>query len=405
MGVRKCIIKDCPSSSARTVDRGVTYHKIPANEEVKQKWMVACRLPDNYVINKGSNVCSRHFRKADFQDFKGTKYVLKFGAIPTIFSWTIASAPDKKKKEELEEKKADVKVEKDEGEKVKEDEEKKEEEASGSVEVKPDPDAPKAEEEGETKEVKKEEEEFKHEVADDDVVLKEDALLAVMPPKQKTPASKKKATPKRATSTRASASSAKKTRRSDPTPASSVKESKKATLSPRKSTSAISSTSQASQINFTPGTKIEAQDFSGKWHPAKLLEVDTEEREVLVQFEKNGKSKSTLNDEWIPMDSVRLRPLQQPKTPNGKLKFAIGEKCFARWSDSRKFRATIQAVMENDMYEVLFDDGFIKVCKSNHISKLKKSLDVSQDLDDVPVTPIKEELDGELSWRIKGRLR
>ncbi|XP_065082151.1 PHD finger protein 20-like protein 1 [Ochlerotatus camptorhynchus] len=389
MGVRKCIIKDCPSSSARTVDRGVTYHKIPAKEEAKQKWTVACRLPENYVINKGSNVCSRHFRKADFQDFKGTKYVLKSAAVPTIFSWTIASTPDKMKKEETAEEKEDTKVEKVDGEKAKEDEV-KEEEPSTSVEVKPDPD----EGEAEKKEVKTEEEEIKHEVADDDIVLKEDALVPVQStPKQKTPASRKKATPKRATSTRASASSVKKTRRSDPTPASSTKDSKKASLLPRKSTSAISNTSQSSQINFAPGTKIEAQDFSGKWHPAKLLEVDTEEREVLVQFEKNGKSKPTLNDEWIPMDSVRLRPLQLPRTPNGKLKYAIGEKCFARWSDSRKFRATIQAVLENDMYEVLFDDGFIKVCKFNHISKLKKSLDVSQESEEAPATPIKQEED------------
>ncbi|KXJ70890.1 hypothetical protein RP20_CCG022187 [Aedes albopictus] len=402
MGVRKCIIKECPSSSARKEDRGVTFHRIPIKEDVKGLWIEACRLPENFKINKGSNVCSRHFRKADFSDFKGKKYVLKLGAVPTIFSWSIVSTPKREvKEEEVPEKKDEVKEEKsDEAvkEEPKRDEvETKEEELCGAPEAKEEPEEPKDDEkESDVKEVKEEEKvEIKHEVADDDVVLKEDALVSPLSAsaKKKAP-SKKKATPKRASSSRATgSSSAKKARRSDPTPAS--KEGKKAPPSPRKSMPAAASSSQ-SQINFAPGTKIEAQDFAGKWHPAKLLEVDTEEREVLVQFDKNGaKSNSKLNDEWIPMDSVRLRPLQQPKTPsNGKVKFSIGEKCFARWSDSRKFPATIQAVLENDMYEVLFDDGFVKVCKINHISKVKRH-EVAGEVEDALGTPIKQEEDAE----------
>lgn len=100
MGIRKCLIKECPSSSARKEDRGVTFHRIPANEDVKRLWIEACRLPDNFKINKSNNVCSRHFKKADFQDFKGTKYVLKNGAVPTIFSWSVVSTPKKEVKEE-----------------------------------------------------------------------------------------------------------------------------------------------------------------------------------------------------------------------------------------------------------------------------------------------------------------
>lgn len=400
MGVRKCIIKECPSSSARKEDRGVTFHRIPVKEDVKAMWIEACRLPETFKINKGSNVCSRHFRKADFQDFKGKKYVLKLGAIPTIFSWSIVATPKKEVKEEVAEaeKQDEIKEEEKTGEVVKEEEgktdemEKKEEEPSENPDVKNDPEEKKDDEKQEdddVKEEKEEEVEIKHEVADDDVVLKEDALISPLPaPKKKTPA-KKKTTPKRASSARASASSAKKARRSDPIPA--AKEGKKAPPSPRKSMP-VSASSSHQQINFAPGTKIEAQDFAGKWHPAKLLEVDTEEREVLVQFDKNGKSNSKLNDEWIPMDSVRLRPLQQPKTPNGKVRFSIGEKCFARWSDSRKFRATIQAVLENDMYEVLFDDGFVKVCKVNHISKVKRH-EVASEAEEALATPIKQEED------------
>lgn len=40
-------------------------------------------------------------------------------------------------------------------------------------------------------------------------------------------------------------------------------------------------------VNFIPGTKIEAQDFNGVWHAARIQEVDTDDREVLIHFEKN----------------------------------------------------------------------------------------------------------------------
>lgn len=45
-------------------------------------------------------------------------------------------------------------------------------------------------------------------------------------------------------------------------------------------------------VNFIPGTKIEAQDFNGVWHPARIQEVDQDDREVLIHFEKNNKIKA-----------------------------------------------------------------------------------------------------------------
>lgn len=67
------------------------------------------------------------------------------------------------------------------------------------------------------------------------------------------------------------------------------------------------------------------------------------------------------------MDSSRLRPLHAlaiaplaaqsssktftvaPATPLGLApsKFQVGEKCLARWSDSRKFKATVQKILPN----------------------------------------------------------
>jgi hypothetical protein len=46
-------------------------------------------------------------------------------------------------------------------------------------------------------------------------------------------------------------------------------------------------------ISFLPGNTIEAQDFDGKWNSVKVIEVDIEDREVLVRFDKFAKSKAT----------------------------------------------------------------------------------------------------------------
>ncbi|XP_058120413.1 uncharacterized protein LOC131284768 [Anopheles ziemanni] len=335
MGIRKCIVPQCPSNTARPEDRGVTFHKIPFNDEWKRQWITACHLPENYNATKTTNVCSRHFRKADFQEFKGKKYVLKFGVVPTVFAWTIApgSAGSKATK-------ALVKSEPKEGE---------------------------------------EEEEFEHEVGDkDDDTMPVDGVK-IKQEKTDSPArSSAKATSKSPAKRASSAGKqsartpSKQARLESSTPSGSKKQTPKRGSSTPKSTptsdtvadGANTSPAEKGSIDFTPGAKIEAQDFSGRWHPASLLEVDTEEREVLVQFDKAEKAKT--NEEWIPMDSVRLRPQQSSN-------FAIGEKVFARWSDSRKFKATIKSVLENDMYEVLFDDGFAKICKSTHISRLKRT--------------------------------
>lgn len=72
------------------------------------------------------------------------------------------------------------------------------------------------------------------------------------------------------------------------------------------------------------------------------------------------------------MDSSRLRAIQQYK--RAPISFVVGEQCLARWSDARKFPATVQKVMERDMYEVLFDDGFTKIVKANHMGKVRTQL-------------------------------
>lgn len=57
-------------------------------------------------------------------------------------------------------------------------------------------------------------------------------------------------------------------------------------------------------MKYHPGETIEAKDFDGKWYPAQISEIDWNDKEILVHFEKC--------DEWIQMDSSRLRHLPKP---------------------------------------------------------------------------------------------
>lgn len=83
------------------------------------------------------------------------------------------------------------------------------------------------------------------------------------------------------------------------------------------------------------------------------------------------------------MNSTRLRPLQNvsnvinappvspsappltvPITPKkSAVTYAVGEKCMAKWTDSRKWKATVQAVLENGntFYLLLFMSYLIRI--------------------------------------------
>uniref|UniRef100_A0A1B6CTG9 Tudor-knot domain-containing protein n=1 Tax=Clastoptera arizonana TaxID=38151 RepID=A0A1B6CTG9_9HEMI len=54
---------------------------------------------------------------------------------------------------------------------------------------------------------------------------------------------------------------------------------------------------------FAPGSLLEVMDFNQQWYPVKVLEVDYEENEVLVHYQKW----SDRYDEWVRMDSNRIR--------------------------------------------------------------------------------------------------
>ncbi|XP_036150308.1 PHD finger protein 20-like [Monomorium pharaonis] len=123
-------------------------------------------------------------------------------------------------------------------------------------------------------------------------------------------------------------------------------------------------------LKFYPGAKLEAKDFSEKWYSAKVVEADWDEREVLIHFDKwNSRF-----DEWIPMDSSRLRVLQTPQKEAKIREFTVGERILATWADGKKYPAKVSAVLTNDRYNVLFDDGYAKIVKSSKMTKITPNL-------------------------------
>ncbi|XP_044752827.1 PHD finger protein 20 isoform X2 [Coccinella septempunctata] len=316
---RKCSVQGCLSDSNREEDVGVTFHKVPMQPDVRCKWLGLCRISEEKKSIKVIHICSRHFLRADFCNFKGKKYMLRQGVFPSVFPW------DKSKLEAIKSEKQQLKAQISniqpltENEKVSEDRIRL---FSGTSTIGTSLDT------GLKNEIKKE-----------------------------------------------------------PSP-----------------------------IEFFIDNRINALDFNDKWCPARIKEVDEEENEVLIHFETNGNE----YDEWICMDSPRLRSLDWKedyqqleehscimanlaiKIPElneeaekdhleGKnpLKYECGERCLAYWSKRKKFPATINKALENDNYEVLFDDGYVKSLKWSRIVKVNQQLQSSPLFD--PIQSSKQE--------------
>ncbi|XP_063700645.1 uncharacterized protein LOC134830957 [Culicoides brevitarsis] len=406
MGTKKCCV---PSCNGNWPDDGceTTYHKFPQRLEFRKNWIIAIKskLDANLQPSSSNLVCSRHFKRSDWQEIKGGKLLLKQGIVPSVFTYNVNDLP----KEELGKPEItgnpnvsvkDVSVA--EGgaaeEPVEKPEEKKVEKSrksarrsnfsltsppkTGKLAKKP------AEKEVEATPVEKEPEEVPPAKKEEEPVeeKKEPEKLPEKPTKSETTKSKEDSKPSNTKfSIKLPFKSKKDKKRDKRRPHRSIlalskrspkrkdgQSSKSKLKSPTKAAADVLSPKKnlSSSINFVIGTKLEAQDFEGGWHEASIVEVDSDEGEVLIHFIKNEKQKSaTLSDEWIPMDSSRLRPPQVTKKSEG---FAIGEKCMARWNDSRKFPATVQRLVEDDLYEVLFNDGYIKIVRGTHMTKLKQ---------------------------------
>ncbi|CAB3366649.1 Hypothetical predicted protein [Cloeon dipterum] len=195
-----------------------------------------------------------------------------------------------------------------------------------------------------------------------------------------------------------------------------------------------------SLIEFTKGLRIEVKYLpTDSWYDAKV--VDVEGTEVLIHYI----NWAVRHDEWISMDSNRIRALSENNKPpavvapvpmrkrgrtapgvknkapsvaaeppvmekeEDSVSYTEGERVKAIWTDSRKYPAKIIGVLENDMYKVVFNDGVEKVLGKSKISKSKPT-DISQYSPSAPLpapqnqeTPVGEDLESKESRRQRKR--
>ena len=299
---RRCCIAGCTSTSRLPEHHGVTYHSFPSDPNARTIWIRNTKISADRQITKSVLVCSRHFRRADFQPQRSGKYLLKQKVFPTVFPWGKIEA--------------------------------------GQIE--------------------------------EDLEFLNSAGSAA-PSNLLTPSS----TVDDDTKATVAATVAQIMAQTAELNAAAGIKSEKTESGLEDSITDIALNNPATSPNvkfepvtsFNPGARLEAQDFDGVWHSARIVEVDNDDREVLIKFEKFGKSKSSMagTEEWIPMNSSRLR---QRISTKPVLNFNLEEKCLARWSGPRKFPGTVKKILPNDIYEVLFDDGYVKNVRALHMSKV-----------------------------------
>lgn len=214
-------------------------------------------------------MCSQHFRRENFTILQSGKIILKSLTVPSIFPWnkdtvvvtkatiSIASdgeSPEKKKKSEKSK-----------------DDSKSKEEATGS---------PKKEA---TTPTKNEEPPKSQSPKKKGRAAKKEIPKPVISPEKP-----KKSSKRLSAKLQQSEIQAKKAKVEEP-PAESTSSNNPVKLEPTLSTPKKKNLI----VNFIPGNSIEAQNFDGKWISVKIIEVDTDEREVLVRSaDKNNKAKA-----------------------------------------------------------------------------------------------------------------
>ncbi|XP_039492234.1 uncharacterized protein LOC120452189 [Drosophila santomea] len=352
---RRCCVANCPSTSRLLEHHGVTYHSFPLDPIIRAIWIKNSRISLERQITKSVLVCSRHFRRLDFNTIRNGKYLLKPRVFPTVFPWgKMDSAEIEADHRALQH----ASVEGTTG-------------TQGNAQSSTNDDVIKATVDqivaqilSETEE-RKATEEAKTDKTEDEV----------------------KATPEpSADANKAAAKEA---------PVTPVPSSSEATVPAAGSASNSNSPLPGSPPkysnphNLTIGARLEALSVEGNWLPARIVEVNETEQTLLVRFERNHKLKvspstSGSSQEWMAIKSERLRQ----RLSNRVLPvFELDEKCMARWSGPRKFPGTIRKLLGNDTYEVLFDDGYVKNVRAVHMNKMPKQLPPVQATEERPSKP------------------
>lgn len=129
------------------------------------------------------------------------------------------------------------------------------------------------------------------------------------------------------------------------------------------------------RINFRAGEKIEARDCFNMWYPSKIIQVDWDDKEVLIHFERwNHRF-----DEWVSMNSPRLRAATRTSSRKEKghhrhRGFRIGQVILAKWSDCKMYPGKILKILPDNSYNVRFYDGFERIVQPINVKKLPSDM-------------------------------
>ncbi|XP_020283446.1 PHD finger protein 20 isoform X2 [Pseudomyrmex gracilis] len=337
---RKCCVRSCEADVQEARAKGLPFHKFPKDAALRDRWLASGGFEESFKPTPGQVVCHRHFKSADYETVRGGhKFLLKKGSVPSVFA-------DHDTRSELS---------------------KLEHSASPlSSEAR----TPKSDSCGETCYSRPE--------------SSADSLTSLEVADNEF----KMTTPKEEMKDKLSENSDSKLNtvamqlgivESGTTMETNTKdlmlkeELKTIELCPnnkefQKTEELKPKVLNCGGLDFSPGAKLEAKDFNEKWYSAKVVETDWDEREVLIHFDKW----SSRFDEWIPMDSSRLRPANDQLwiLPSLETEYLVGERILATWADGRKYPAKVRAILPNDRYNVLFDDGYEKIIKSSKMEKI-----------------------------------
>ncbi|XP_034486816.1 uncharacterized protein LOC117791228 [Drosophila innubila] len=350
---RRCCVAECPSTSRLLEHHGVTYHSFPIDPVIRAIWIKNSRISLERQITKSVLVCSRHFRRLDFNTIRNGKYLLKPRVFPTVFPW------GKMEPSEIEADHRALQASVDGTG------------ASGAANSSTSEDVIKATVDQIVNQIMQETDERKAAAAAA-AAAEAAAKAEAEADESQTVAAKEE--PEVATTPAESTVAD-----NLPEAAPALSEAADELLTSANSSASpvsISPPKYGSPTNTTIGARLEALSVDGVWLPARIVEVNESEQTLLIRFERNSKLKSSPStaggyQEWIAIKSERLR---QRISSRVLPIFEIEEKCMARWSGPRKFPGTIKKLLGNDTYEVLFDDGYTKNVRAVHMNKLPRQL-------------------------------
>lgn len=228
-------------------------------------------MPPNKVVTKSILICSRHFRRADFQTLKNNKYLLKSGAVPTMFPWgslpytePAKQAPPPNSAAAAASVDYDMTSSASAGASTTADD-------SSSTTVAA-ANSSSSSSSGATE----------HVMTGDAAAIEESLVKKILVDALKA---EMKSPIKRSASADVNQSGG-----SGGAPKAKImRKSLDSAFAKAKAAAAVAASSSSDSVAvFVPGAKIEAQDFNEVWHAANVVEVDHDEREVLIHFEMHA---------------------------------------------------------------------------------------------------------------------